>query len=62
MEHFVKPMFIGRTSHVPFLMILLGVLGGLETFGLIGLFIGPIILSVFLEVWRHMLPPQSLAR
>ncbi len=61
MEHFVKPMFIGRTSHIPFLMILLGVLGGLETFGLIGLFIGPIILSVFLEVWRHMLPPQSEA-
>lgn len=59
MEHFIKPMFIGRTSHTPFLMILLGVLGGLETFGLIGLFIGPVILSVFLEIWRHTVTDDS---
>jgi len=31
------------------------VLGGLTTFGLVGLFIGPVILAVLLAVWREWL-------
>lgn len=53
-EHFVKPMFIGRSSDIPFLAILLGVMGGLEAFGLIGLFIGPVVLSVTLALLKAL--------
>uniref|UniRef100_A0A7C3QVE3 AI-2E family transporter n=1 Tax=Leptospirillum ferriphilum TaxID=178606 RepID=A0A7C3QVE3_9BACT len=53
-EHFVKPIFIGRSSDIPFLAILLGVMGGLEAFGLIGLFIGPVVLSVTLALLKAL--------
>ncbi len=53
-EHFVKPMFIGRSSDIPLLAILLGVMGGLEAFGLIGLFIGPVVLAVTLSLLRAL--------
>jgi predicted PurR-regulated permease PerM len=33
--------------------ILLGIFGGLETFGLVGLFIGPAVLAVVLAMWRE---------
>jgi predicted PurR-regulated permease PerM len=35
--------------------VLFGVLGGLATFGLVGLFIGPVILAVLLAIWREWL-------
>ncbi len=56
-EHFLKPMFIGRSSHISFLAILLGVLGGLEGFGLIGIFVGPVVLAVALALWKTFRSP-----
>lgn len=58
-EHFIKPMFIGRSSDIPFLAILLGVMGGLEAFGLIGLFIGPVVLSVTLALLKALASSPS---
>ena len=52
-DHFVRPILIGSTTRLPFLWVLLGILGGLESFGLIGLFIGPAIVSVLLAMWRE---------
>jgi predicted PurR-regulated permease PerM len=51
-DHFVRPILIGSTTRLPFLWVLLGILGGLETFGLIGLFVGPAIMSVLITMWR----------
>ena len=36
-------------------LIVLAVLGGLAAFGLVGLFVGPVILAVLLAVWREWL-------
>ena len=36
-----------------------GILGGLAAFGLIGLFVGPVILAVLLAVWREWLESQA---
>ena len=58
-EHLIKPMFIGRSSDIPFLAILLGVMGGLEAFGLIGLFIGPVVLSVTLALLKALASSPS---
>lgn len=45
-DNVVKPLIISRGSKMPFVLILLGVLGGALTFGLIGVFIGPTLLAV----------------
>jgi predicted PurR-regulated permease PerM len=41
--------------------VVFGVLGGLAAFGLIGLFIGPVILAVLIAVWRGWLEEQAAA-
>jgi len=54
-DHIVRPFLISREASIPFIVVLFGVLGGLATFGLVGLFIGPVILAVLLAVWREWL-------
>ena len=46
MDVVIKPYFISLGTKMPSIMILLGVLGGVATFGFMGLFIGPALLSV----------------
>ena len=45
-------MFMGKGLPVPLLVILAGVIGGTVAYGLIGLFLGPIVLAVFYELVR----------
>lgn len=53
LDNFLRPLFISSVSPIPFLFVLFGVLGGLLAFGLVGLFIGPIVLAVLWAVWRE---------
>jgi predicted PurR-regulated permease PerM len=48
----VRPILIGNSTRLPFLWVLLGIFGGLESFGLIGIFLGPAIMSVLVAMWR----------
>ncbi len=52
-DHFVKPVLIGGTISLPFLAVLFGILGGLETLGLLGLFVGPIVMVLFITLWQE---------
>ncbi|MCH9755702.1 MAG: AI-2E family transporter [Gammaproteobacteria bacterium] len=52
-DHFVKPVLIGGTIELPFLAVLFGILGGLETLGLLGLFVGPIVMVLFITLWHE---------
>jgi predicted PurR-regulated permease PerM len=52
-DNLVRPLVISRTTRIPFVLVMLGVLGGLTSFGFIGLFIGPVILAIGLAVWRE---------
>lgn len=45
-DNVVRPMLISRGSCLPFLLTLLGVLGGVIAFGFVGMFIGPTLLAV----------------
>ncbi len=45
-DNVIRPYFISRGARVPFLLTLLGVLGGALAFGLLGIFVGPVLLSV----------------
>ncbi len=42
----IRPYFIARGAQLPFLLTMLGVLGGAITFGLLGIFLGPVLLGV----------------
>ena len=52
-DNIVKPMLISRGSSLPFLLVLLGVLGGVIAFGFIGIFIGPTLLAVGYSLMRE---------
>jgi len=52
-DHFVRPLLIGTSTRLPFLWVLLGIFGGLESFGLVGLFLGPAIISILIAIWRE---------
>lgn len=52
-DNFVQPALIGGAARLPLLAVLVGILGGLETFGLVGLFMGPVLMAAFLTVWRE---------
>ena len=45
-DNFLKPMLISRGSSLPFILVFLGVLGGVVAFGFIGVFLGPTLLAV----------------
>ena len=46
MDGFMRPYLIRRNANLPLLLIFAGVIGGLISFGVIGLFIGPVLLAV----------------
>ncbi|MFT9061692.1 MAG: AI-2E family transporter, partial [Acetobacter orientalis] len=52
-DHFVRPVLIGGSTKLPFLWVLLGILGGAETWGLIGLFVGPAAMAALDLLWRR---------
>jgi predicted PurR-regulated permease PerM len=46
LDNFLRPVLIRRGADLPLLLIFAGVLGGLLAFGVVGLFIGPVVLAV----------------
>ena len=52
-DHAVRPALIGGATKLPFLWVLLGILGGVETFGLLGLFLGPAVMAALILLWRE---------
>jgi predicted PurR-regulated permease PerM len=54
-DNIVRPIILAGAANIPFILALFGVLGGLAAFGLVGLFLGPVILAVALAVWREWL-------
>lgn len=52
LDNFLRPMLIKRGADLPLLLIFAGVIGGMLSFGLIGIFVGPVVLAV---TWTLML-------
>lgn len=65
-DNLIRPLVISSATRIPFLLVMFGVLGGLAAFGLIGMFVGPVIVAVLMAVWREWLedqrPPSAEAR
>lgn len=62
MDNVIRPVLIRMGADLPMILILSGVIGGLIAFGMIGLFIGPVLLAVsyrLISVWMHEAPPPQ---
>jgi predicted PurR-regulated permease PerM len=54
MDNFLRPILIRKGADMPLLLVFAGVVGGLLSFGLIGIFVGPVVLAVadaLLNAW-----------
>jgi predicted PurR-regulated permease PerM len=54
MDNFLRPILIRKGVDLPLLLVFAGVVGGLLAFGLIGIFVGPVVLAVadaLLNAW-----------
>ena len=52
-DNVLRPLLISNAARVPFLLVMLGALGGLAAYGLVGVFIGPVLLGAGVAVWRE---------
>jgi len=46
-DNVMKPALIGEKTRLPYFMLLLGMLGGIKIYGIIGVFLAPVVLSLF---------------
>jgi len=61
-DHFIRPFLIGGSTRLPFLWVLIGILGGVETMGLLGLFVGPATMATLIMLWREFVSGASRSR
>jgi predicted PurR-regulated permease PerM len=50
LDNILRPLFMSRGLDTPMLIILIGVIGGTISYGITGLFLGPIVLAVIWEL------------
>jgi predicted PurR-regulated permease PerM len=59
-DNFLRPILIRKGADLPLLLVFAGVIGGLISFGLLGIFVGPVVLAVthtLAEAWAAEEPP-----
>ncbi|MDF7674968.1 AI-2E family transporter [Acetobacteraceae bacterium ESL0709] len=64
-DHFIRPALIGGSTKMPFLWVLLGILGGAELWGILGLFLGPAIMAslhLFWSLWTDGATRENVGR
>lgn len=62
-DNILRPLVIGSMLQIPILVIVIGVIGGFLSLGLMGVFVGPCILAMLLHLWYgwiHHNDPQGL--
>ncbi len=60
-DNFLKPLLIGEKTKIPTVFLFLAILGGLAFYGLIGVFLGPVMLALFMaliEIYRKEYPQE----
>ncbi|MEL7450764.1 MAG: AI-2E family transporter [Pseudomonadota bacterium] len=59
-DTFLKPLFLGRGLKTPMLVILIGAIGGAVSMGIVGLFIGAVVLALGYELLTVWMAPDEL--
>lgn len=49
----IRPKLIGGPIKLPFMPTIFGLIGGVKTMGLLGLFIGPVLMALLVAIWRE---------
>ncbi|MFT3690235.1 AI-2E family transporter [Paenirhodobacter sp.] len=49
----IRPVLVGGPVKLPFLPTLFGLVGGVKTMGLVGLFVGPVLMALLVSIWRE---------
>lgn len=58
-DHTAKPALIGGATKLPFVWVLIGIIGGVETIGLLGLFVGPAVMAALVLIWREWVADEG---
>jgi predicted PurR-regulated permease PerM len=58
-DNFIKPYLISQGSSLPIALIFMGVIGGILTFGVIGIFLGPTLLAIGYNLLQLWLTPDN---
>lgn len=58
-DNVVRPILISRGADLPFLLVFIGVLGGILAFGFIGIFIGPTLLALAFALLQHWINSEA---
>jgi predicted PurR-regulated permease PerM len=66
LDNILRPILIRKGAHLPLVLLLAGVIGGLIAFGLVGIFLGPVVLAVgytLLQSWmaEDIIPHDEVA-
>jgi predicted PurR-regulated permease PerM len=61
-DNVLRPLLIRRGADLPLLLIFAGVIGGLLAFGLVGVFVGPVVLAVAYTLYEAWLDDATPAR
>ncbi|XOT96579.1 AI-2E family transporter, partial [Alcaligenes pakistanensis] len=49
----LRPRLVGGPVKLPFLPTFFGLVGGVQTMGIVGLFIGPVLMALLVAIWRE---------
>jgi predicted PurR-regulated permease PerM len=60
-DNFLRPILVGKDTKMPDYVVLISTVGGLATFGLNGLVIGPVIAAMFIAAWDIFSPSREIA-
>jgi predicted PurR-regulated permease PerM len=59
-DNILRPLFISQAIRMSLLLIFVGVVGGIFAFGLIGLFIGPIVMAIGQVTWEKLVAESGV--
>jgi predicted PurR-regulated permease PerM len=54
-DNLLRPYFISQATRLSFLLVLFGIVGGIVTFGFVGVFIGPVVMTLAMHLWSELL-------
>ncbi|WP_084360674.1 AI-2E family transporter [Hydrogenophaga palleronii] len=55
----LRPRLVGGPVKLPFLPTFFGLVGGVKTMGIVGLFVGPVLMALLVAIWREWLRSMS---
>ena len=59
-DNVLRPLLISNATHVPFVVVMFGAIGGIAAWGPIGVFAGPVVLAIGLSIWREWAAEDNL--